>query len=150
VNVVVEVPIRALEQVYIPSPSSRLVFSQLKEKAASDVDRGGRIEALEAEAVGDVLGVLPVCRRADDVDDKEGNVWDDIEDDNVDNKEDDICQVDIGAVTDVGRDSVTKIGSGVRTPDTIVEDISTQLVEQTMASVASRLFPGSILHSGWT
>jgi hypothetical protein len=31
VNVVVEVPIRALEQVQIPSPSSRLVLSQLKE-----------------------------------------------------------------------------------------------------------------------
>ena len=31
VNVVVEVPIRAPEQVQIPSPSSRLVLSQLKE-----------------------------------------------------------------------------------------------------------------------
>jgi hypothetical protein len=31
VNVVVEVPIRAPEHVQIPSPSSRLVLSQLKE-----------------------------------------------------------------------------------------------------------------------
>jgi hypothetical protein len=74
VNVIVEVLIRALEQVYIPSPSFRLVFLQLKEKAASNIDRGGRIEALEAKVVGDILRVLPIYRYANDVDDKEGNV----------------------------------------------------------------------------
>jgi hypothetical protein len=129
VNVVVKVPIRAPEQVHIPSPSSRLVFSQLKEMATSDIERGGRVEALEDEVVGDVLGVLPVCRLANDVVDEEGNVWDDIEDDNADNEEDGICQgVGCGVVdvrvwdVDVGVDVVrVEAGGAVLTAMFVVQ-----------------------------
>jgi hypothetical protein len=141
VNVVVDVPIRAPEQVQIPSPSSRLVLSQLKESVVVPED----------EAVKDVPEVFPVCRRVDGVDDK-GSVEDDADADGVDDKGsveddadadgvDDKGSVEDDAETDVGRDSVPKIGSDAdKTPDTTVENESNQLVEQ---AIASRLFPGA-------